>query len=49
MIANYAMNCNIPIDEKYIGTEKLPFQSELAEHMKDFNLKDFKDGTFYAH
>ncbi len=49
MIANYAMNCDVPIKKEYIGKEKLPFQKELEDHMKDFNLKDFKSGNFYIH
>lgn len=49
MIANYVMNCEVPIKDEYKATEQLPFQSELEEHMKDFNIKDFKNGTFYAH
>lgn len=49
LIANYAMNCDLPLKEKYIGNEKLSFQNELEEHMKDFNIKDFKNGNFYAH
>jgi hypothetical protein len=49
MIANYVMNCEVPIKDKYKATQQLPFQFELEEHMKDFNIKDFKNGTFYAH
>lgn len=49
MIANFVMNCEVPIKEQYIVHEKLPFQYELEEHMKDFNIKDYKNGTFYAH
>lgn len=49
MIANFVMNCDVPIKEQYIGKEKLPFQAELEEKMKSFNIKDFKDGNFYAH
>lgn len=49
MIANFVMNCEVPIKEKYIVNEKLPFQYELEEHMKDFNIKDYKNGTFYSH
>lgn len=49
LIANYAMNCETPIKEQYIGKEKLQFQFDLEEHMKDFNIKDFKNGDFYAH
>lgn len=49
LIANYVMNCEIPIKDKYKATEKLSFQYDLEEHMKDFNIKDFKNGNFYAH
>lgn len=49
MIVNYVMRCNIPIDDKYKGDKRLPFQDRLEERMKDFNIKDFKNGTFYAH
>lgn len=49
LIANYVMNCEVPIKDKYIANEKLPFQAELEEHMKNFNIKDFKSGNFYAH
>lgn len=49
IIANYVMNCDIPIKDKYIGNEKLSFQNELEERMKSFNLKDYKNGNFYAH
>ncbi|MCC8072653.1 MAG: hypothetical protein LIO62_00790 [Clostridiales bacterium] len=49
MIVNHVMNCDLPLDEKYIGKERLQFQDELEERMKDFNIKDFKDGNFYAH
>lgn len=49
LIVNYAMNCETPIKEQYIGKEKLQFQFDLEEHMKDFNIKDFKNGDFYAH
>lgn len=49
LIANYVMNCNLPIKEQYIGKEKLPFQNELEEKMKSFNITDFKNGNFTAH
>lgn len=49
LTANYVMNCDIPIKEKYIHREKLSFQHELEEKMKNFNIKDFKDGNFYIH
>lgn len=47
LIANYVMNCDIPIKDKYICKDKLPFQYRLEESMKQFNLKDFRDGKFY--
>lgn len=49
MIANYAMNCEVPLKAQYIGQERLKCQDDLEEHMKSFNIKDYKDGTFYAH
>ena len=49
VIANYVLNCNIPIPKENIGDKRLPFQDELEEHMKDFDIKSFKNGTFYAH
>lgn len=49
MIVNYVMNCEVPIKDEFKASEQLPFQAELEEHMKTFNIKDFKNGTFYAH
>lgn len=49
LIANFVMNCDVPIKDEYIGKEKLPFQDEIKEKMKDFNLKDFRNGNFYIH
>lgn len=49
MIANFVMNCELPIKEEYIGKERLPFQDELEERMKSFNIKDFKAGNFTVH
>lgn len=49
LIANFVMNCDLPIKDKYIGKEKLPFQEEIKDKMKDFNLKDFRNGNFYIH
>lgn len=47
MIANYVMNCEIPIKDKFIVKDKLPYQAKLEEKMKEFNLKDFNSGSFY--
>ena len=49
MTANYIMNVEVPIEDKYIGNEKLKFQYELEEKMKSFNINDFKNGTFSVH
>lgn len=49
MIANYVMNCEVPIKDKFKANEQLPFQAELEEHMKSFNIKDFKNNQFFAH
>lgn len=49
MIANYALNCDVPIKDEYIGKERLACQDELEEHMKSFDLKKFRDGQFIIH
>lgn len=49
LIANFVMNCDVPIKDEYIGKETLPYQIELEERMKAFNLKDFNSGNFFAH
>lgn len=49
LIANFVMNCDVPIKEEYIAKEKLPFQSEIEDKMKKFNLKDYRNGDFYIH
>jgi hypothetical protein len=46
MIANYVMNCEVPIKDEFKGNEKLKFQFELEEKMKHFDIHDFKNGTF---
>ena len=43
MIANYVMNCELPIKDKYKVEEKLPFQLQLEEEMKDFDINSFKE------
>lgn len=47
LIANYVMNCDIPIKEKYICKDKLQFQFDIENKMESFNIKDFKNGNFY--
>ena len=49
VVANYVLKCNIPIPKENIGDIRLPFQDALEKHMKDFDIKSFKNGTFYAH
>lgn len=49
MIANYAMNCDVPIKDEFIGKERLSCQDELEEHMMSFDLKKFRDGQFLIH
>lgn len=43
------MRSPTPIPDSLMHKERLPFQSELEEHMEEFTLKSFNDGTFYAH
>lgn len=49
MIANFVMNCNLPIKEQYICSDKLQFQYDLEERMQDFTIKDYLSGNFTAH
>lgn len=49
LIANFVMDCNVPIKDEYKANERLAFQDKLEEHMKSFNIKDYKNGQFYAH
>ncbi len=49
MIANFVMNCDVPIKDKYINKERLPYQDKLEEKMESFNLKDFNNGDFFVH
>lgn len=49
MILKYVMNSSSPISDNLKGERHMAFQDELEERMKAFNIKDFKDGTFYLH
>lgn len=49
MIANFVLGTSVPIDNSLVDAQRLPFQDKLEKHMEDFNIKDFKNGTFYAH
>lgn len=49
MAVEYLMNATVPIPEELKYKEILPFQKELEEHMEDFTIKSYLDGTFYAH
>lgn len=49
MIANYILKTPVPIPDELKGKERLSFQSELEEKMKDFSAKEFLNGTFYVH
>lgn len=47
LIAEYVMDCSLPIKEEHKGNEKLAFQSELERKLKDFNINDFSKGNYY--
>lgn len=49
LIANFVMNCDIPIKDEFIHKDKLPFQYALAEKMESFTLEDYKAGKFFLH
>ena len=48
-IANFVMNCEMPVKDKFIHKEKLHYQKELEKKAKKFTLKDFNNGNFYFH
>ena len=48
MIATYVMNTVVPIANSLKG-ERLPFQDELEEHMKNFDLNEYRRGNFFSH
>lgn len=49
MIVRYVMGSSLPIENSLKGEKRLAFQDELEIHMKKFNIKEFKNGTFSAH
>lgn len=49
MILNYVMNSSYPVPDSLKGERHMKFQDDIEEKMKSFNIKDFKDGTFYSH
>lgn len=49
MILNYIMKSPYPIPEDLKGEKHMSFQDDIEEKMKSFNIRDFKDGTFYSH
>ncbi len=48
MIANYVLNTELPIPDELKG-EKLPYQAELEERMKNFDLNEYRRGNFFSH
>lgn len=48
-IANFVMNCEMPVKDKFIHKEKSPYQKELEKKAEKFTLKDFNNGNFYIH
>lgn len=49
MTASYILNCPVPIPDALKANERLPFQDEIEEKMKQFTVKEFVNGTFYVH
>ena len=48
-IANFVMNCEMPVKDNFIHKEKLPYQKKLEKKAEKFTLKDFNNGNFYIH
>jgi len=49
MILKYVMKCTLPVPDVLKGERRMAFQDELEEKMKSFNIRDFRNGTFYSH
>ena len=49
MTAEYLMKSRVPVPDELKHKDILPFQKELEKHMEDFTIKDYLNGTFYAH
>ena len=43
IIANYAMNCDVPIKDKFIVKEKLEYQKELEKELEGADLNSVKN------
>ena len=48
-IANFVINFDMPVNDKFIHKEKFPYQKELEKKAEKFTLKDFNNGNFYIH
>lgn len=49
LILKYVMHTSVPVPENLKGEKHMQFQDDIEEKMKSFNIRDFKDGTFYSH
>lgn len=49
MILKYVLKSSSPIPDALKGERHMKFQDDIEEKMKSFNIKDFRDGTFYSH
>lgn len=49
MIAEFILKTDLPIKEEYKSKEKLAFQQELEEKMKNFSAKEYLNGNFQIH
>lgn len=49
MIANFVMNCEVPIKDKFIHKDKLQFQYDIENKMEEFTIKAFEKGEFTVH
>ena len=48
LIATLALGCDVPIEDSLKG-ERLPYQDELEEHMKDFDIYEYRRGNCFSH
>ena len=46
IVSRFALDCEVPIDKKLIGNERLEFQKKLEKDMDNFSLSDFRKGNY---
>ncbi|MBR6392758.1 MAG: hypothetical protein IKS12_05670 [Eubacterium sp.] len=46
LVARYVLKCDLPIESRLASGDKLPYQSELKNKLKSFDINEFKNGKY---